>query len=43
MKFDYWFCILLTSSLAQDHFAPSQLQRLSLRFFIIALMTIMTG
>ncbi|WP_228132333.1 hypothetical protein, partial [Acinetobacter baumannii] len=21
MKFDYWFCILLTSSLAQDHFA----------------------
>ncbi|MFW1733198.1 lytic transglycosylase domain-containing protein [Acinetobacter baumannii] len=43
MKFDYWFCILLTSSLAQDHFAPSQLQRLSLKFFIIALMTIMTG
>ncbi|MEA1230394.1 transglycosylase SLT domain-containing protein [Acinetobacter sp. IRS14] len=43
MKFDYRFCILLTSSLSNNYFKPTQINILGLKFFVIALMTIMTG
>ncbi|TEU25495.1 lytic transglycosylase domain-containing protein [Acinetobacter seifertii] len=43
MKLHYWFCILLTPSLTQNRFEPSQLHILGLKFFITFLMIIMTG
>ncbi|MFZ5395204.1 lytic transglycosylase domain-containing protein [Acinetobacter seifertii] len=43
MKLHDWFCILLTSSLTQNRFEPSQLHILGLKFLITFLMIIMTG
>lgn len=43
MKLDYRFYILLTLSLSNNYFKPTQIHILSLKFFALVLMTIMTG